>query len=168
MREKGLDLACGPGRLAETHAEPSEADQHGRGGAAERPSPAACDQGEGYAACDDDAPGMSPSALGFKSQHCKIKTAAPLGVTVLFWCGRRDLNPHVYGWTQAPQACLSTYSSTPANASKAKAIITMPLGNVKGKFSPTGTGRRRLCTAPDGGNARRRGRARGGSAPQRR
>ena len=30
------------------------------------------------------------------------------------WCGRWDLNPHVYGWTQAPQACLSTYSSTPA------------------------------------------------------
>ena len=32
-----------------------------------------------------------------------------------WWCGRWDLNPHVYGWTQAPQACLSTYSSTPAS-----------------------------------------------------
>ena len=33
-----------------------------------------------------------------------------------WWCGRWDLNPHVYGWTQAPQACLSTYSSTPASS----------------------------------------------------
>ena len=113
------------------------------------------------------APGALPSALGFKS-HPETKNRPPKRMSGFLWCGRWDLNPHVYGWTQAPQACLSTYSSTPANASKAKAIITMPLGNVKGKFSPTGTGRRRLCTAPDGGNARRRGRARGGSAPQRR
>ena len=41
------------------------------------------------------------------------KSGSPVGLP-LFWCGGRDLNPHVYGWTQAPQACLSTCSSTPA------------------------------------------------------
>ena len=39
------------------------------------------------------------------------------------WCGRWDLNPHVYGWTQAPQACLSTYSSTPASGSLDAALL---------------------------------------------
>lgn len=44
----------------------------------------------------------------------KQKTRRKRHALAAGWCGRRDLNPHVYGETQAPQACLSTYSSTPA------------------------------------------------------
>ena len=47
------------------------------------------------------------------------------------WCGRWDLNPHVYGWTQAPQACLSAYSSTPAFFAKRKSYYNMSRPFVK-------------------------------------
>ncbi len=59
-------------------------------------------------------PGGDRADAGVLAFVIKSKTVTPFGVTVLLWCGRRDLNPHVYGGTQAPQACLSTYSSTPA------------------------------------------------------
>ncbi len=50
------------------------------------------------------------------SQYDHTKNGSPgQAGRSIFWCGRWDLNPHVYGWTQAPQACLSTYSSTPAS-----------------------------------------------------
>ena len=53
-----------------------------------------------------------------------------------FWCGRWDLNPHVYGWTQAPQACLSTDSSTPAYALfKRMSYYNRKARNVNHKFS---------------------------------
>lgn len=52
----------------------------------------------------------------------KVDRPPPERSVNLSWCGRRDLNPHVYGWTQAPQACLSTGSSTPA-FQDAKVII---------------------------------------------
>ena len=52
-----------------------------------------------------------------------------------FWCGRWDLNPHVYGWTQAPQACLSTDSSTPAYALfKRMSYYNRKARNVNHKF----------------------------------
>lgn len=56
----------------------------------------------------------------------------------LIWCGRWDLNPHVYGWTQAPQACLSTDSSTPAYAYalvKRMSYYNRYARNVNHKFS---------------------------------
>lgn len=60
--------------------------------------------------------------------------AAPRGF--LIWCGRWDLNPHVYGWTQAPQACLSTDSSTPAYALfKRMSYYNRKARNVNSKFS---------------------------------
>ena len=103
-----------------------------------------------------------------------------------YWCGRRDLNPHVYGWTQAPQACLSTNSSTPASAS-AKAIITESVllsspflwivrrGRVREKEMPANPGRalfridrgarqgRRSARRSTAGGRRRRSASGGGS-----
>ncbi len=53
----------------------------------------------------------------------------------LIWFGRWDLNPHVYGWTQAPQACLSTDSSTPAYALfKRMSYYNRKARNVNHKF----------------------------------
>ena len=48
------------------------------------------------------------------------------------------MNPHVYGWTQAPQACLSTDSSTPAYAYalvKCMSYYNRYARNVNHKFS---------------------------------
>ena len=58
VREAGLDLPCGAGRLGL--------------------------QG---------APGALPSALGFKSPIIKNRQLTRW-VSCLFWCARRDLNPH--------------------------------------------------------------------------
>ena len=67
------------------------------------------------------------------------KTKTPrYNVPWRFWCGRWDLNPHVYGWTQAPQACLSTDSSTPAYAYalvKCMSYYNRYARNVNHKFS---------------------------------
>ena len=68
----------------------------------------------------------------------EVKIGRHLMMLADFWCGRWDLNPHVYGWTQAPQACLSTDSSTPAYAYalvKCMSYYNRYARNVNHKFS---------------------------------
>ena len=69
-----------------------------------------------------------------KFQSGNRKAVFPFGRRLFcFWCGRWDLNPHVYGRTQAPQACLSAYSSTPADQANVIIAALSPFVNAQSK-----------------------------------
>ena len=74
------------------------------------------------------APGMSLSALGFKSHHCKKKTAI-LADDCFFLVREGGLEPPRPEWTLEPESSESTNSTTRASESLTNIALIFSLVN---------------------------------------
>ncbi len=71
-------------------------------------------------------------SVGEESTHRELRRA----VTgwLVFWCGRRDLNPHAIGMTQDFKSWVSADSTTPASKTvAAKSNTRVPEGQAAGE-----------------------------------